>query len=203
MIHYSFDDVLLHLEKKGKQLFGDKFKIYEQDYDVLLKLVVYFSKNDEMAQKLNISLHKGILLNGNVGCGKTTIMTVFRAFLPRENRYTIKSCREVSFQFSEFGYSVIKKCSKVSLVKPIDSNYCFDDLGSEQTIKHFGNECNVMGEIILSRYDRFISNKIITHITTNLTSSEIEDYYGTRVRSRMREMFNLVSYERTTPDKRM
>jgi hypothetical protein len=39
-------------------------------------------------------------------------------------------------------------------------------------------------------------------MTTNLSSSEIEDYYGLRVRSRLREMFNLIAFPSSTKDKR-
>jgi len=59
-----------------------------------------------------------------------------------------------------------------------------------------------MAEIILSRYDIFISKRINTHITTNLSATEIETHYGVRVRSRLREMINLISYEKNTKDKR-
>jgi hypothetical protein len=59
-----------------------------------------------------------------------------------------------------------------------------------------------MAEILLSRYDIFISKNIQTHITTNLSASEIETYYGNRVRSRMRAMFNLIAYDKTIVDKR-
>ncbi|RZK00116.1 MAG: ATPase, partial [Flavobacterium sp.] len=41
-----------------------------------------------------------------------------------------------------------------------------------------------------------------THITSNLSASEIETHYGLRVRSRLREMVNLISYDKTTNDKR-
>ncbi len=47
---------------------------------------------------------------------------------------------------------------------------------------------------ILSRYDHFISQKMITHITTNLDSQDIEEVYGLRVRSRLREMCNVVCF---------
>jgi hypothetical protein len=47
-----------------------------------------------------------------------------------------------------------------------------------------------MADILLSRYDLFITHKLIIHLTTNLNSSEIEQMYVTRVRSRMRELFN-------------
>jgi DNA replication protein DnaC len=60
-----------------------------------------------------------------------------------------------------------------------------------------------MAKILLSRYDIFTSKKIQTHITTNLSASEIESVYGNRVRSRMREMFNLIGFERGIGDKRV
>jgi len=59
-----------------------------------------------------------------------------------------------------------------------------------------------MGEILLSRYDHFITNKMITHATTNLSAPELEALYGNRVRSRMREMFNLVAFDQSARDKR-
>lgn len=39
---------------------------------------------------------------------------------------------------------------------------------------------------------------MITHITTNLSASELEAFYGNRVRSRLREMFNLLIFENET-----
>ena len=80
--------------------------------------------------------------------------------------------------------------------------FCFDDLGTEGSLKYYGNECNVMAEILLTRYDLFVSQKIKTHITTNLSATEIEGFYGNRVRSRLREMFNLIAFDGTCHDKR-
>jgi len=59
-----------------------------------------------------------------------------------------------------------------------------------------------MGEILLSRYDLFKTKNVKTHITTNLNAEELEARYGSRVRSRMREMFNLISFDSSTTDKR-
>jgi len=42
-----------------------------------------------------------------------------------------------------------------------------------------------------------------THITTNLNGDEIEEMYGTRVRSRMREQFNLIAFDEAAKDKRV
>ena len=59
-----------------------------------------------------------------------------------------------------------------------------------------------MGEILLSRYDLFQKNKIKTHATTNLNAQELEDRYGNRVRSRMRQLFNLIAFDKESIDKR-
>ena len=81
--------------------------------------------------------------------------------------------------------------------------YCFDDLGVETTGRHFGKDCYVMGEILLSRYDLFLKRKIRTHTTTNLNAQELESRYGIRVRSRMRELFNLIAFDKESLDKRV
>lgn len=80
--------------------------------------------------------------------------------------------------------------------------YCFDDLGTENHLKFYDVECNVMAEILLSRYDQFCIQGLQTHLTTNLTSMDIEEQYGKRVRSRMREMFNLLAFDAGSRDKR-
>ena len=59
-----------------------------------------------------------------------------------------------------------------------------------------------MAEILITRYEHFIENKSITHITTNLSASEIEKLYGNRLRSRMRNMFNEISFDSNSKDKR-
>lgn len=41
-------------------------------------------------------------------------------------------------------------------------------------IKHSGNNCNLMAEILITRYEHFVENNTIMHITTNLFASEIE-----------------------------
>ena len=38
--------------------------------------------------------------------------------------------------------------------------------------------------------------------TTNLNAQELEERYGNRVRSRMRQMFNLISFDSGSKDKR-
>ncbi|MFZ2906283.1 MAG: ATPase [Cyclobacteriaceae bacterium] len=187
----NFNWCLSFFEKRGKELYGEKFKIRKEDHDILYKLLVYFLKDEEEAKRLGIELQKGILLTGPIGCGKTSLMNLMRFVPPPERNHIMKPCRDVSFEFIQEGYEVIWRYSRLSFNNSHPKIYCFDDLGTEQNLKYFGNECNVMGEILLSRYEYFISQKMITHITSNLSASEIESLYGNRVRSRLREMFNL------------
>jgi DNA replication protein DnaC len=190
-------------EKKGKELFNPEFRIHPEDYEILYKLLIFFTKDKAGADKYKISLRKGILLSGPVGCGKTTLMSLFRFFIEAPNRFIMKSCRDISFEFIQDGYSVIQKYSRNAFQLNDPKIYCFDDLGTENNLKYYGNECNVMAEILLSRYDLFILRQMITHITTNLNSGEIEELYGTRVRSRLREQFNLIAFDTNSKDKRI
>jgi DNA replication protein DnaC len=51
--------------------------------------------------------------------------------------------------------------------------------------------------------DLFISKKVKSHLTTNLSASELEHHYGNRVRSRLRESFNLIAFNNNSKDKRV
>jgi energy-coupling factor transporter ATP-binding protein EcfA2 len=198
----NYSEVIAWIEKKGIELYGNKFKIIASDHYIINKLIAYFLKDEQTCNELNIDLNKGILLTGPIGCGKTTLMNLMKHLAQPNNKFSVKPCRDISFEFIQDGYIIIHKYSIGKTYQFEPRNYCFDDLGTENNLKYFGNECNVIAEILLNRYDLFISKKLQTHITTNLSAIEIEKNYGNRVRSRLREMVNLIAYDKTTPDKR-
>ena len=200
--HYSYTEVINWLEAKGVELYGKKFKILETDHEIIYKLIAYFLKDEQACYQFNIDLEKGILLTGPIGCGKTSLMNLMKYLTATEHKFFIKPCRDISFEFIQDGYQIIHKYSIGKLYQSEPRTYCFDDLGTENNLKYFGNECNVMAEILLSRYDLFISKKLQTHITTNLSATEIEKQYGNRVRSRLRELCNLIAFENVAKDKR-
>lgn len=121
-----------------------------------------------------------------------------------DNKFVVKSAREVVFEFIQDGYEVIHRYSRPRQQQghQVTLHYCFDDLGIENNIKYYGNECNVMAEVLLSRYDLYVSRRLMTHITTNLSASELEAAYGNRLRSRLREMVNLIGFDSSVEDKR-
>lgn len=202
MTKYNYPEIIKWLEQKGKELYGNNFKIFEEDIPIITSLLVYFLKDEITAKTIDIDLDKGLLLSGPIGCGKTSIMNLMRFVPEQKSKYILKPTREISFEFIKEGYEVIQRYTSGNTMQNNVKNYCFDDLGTENNLKYFGNECNVMAEILLSRYDLFVNKKIITHLTTNLSASEIETAYGNRVRSRLRQLCNLVAFDKVSQDKR-
>ncbi|CAL66346.1 ATPase [Christiangramia forsetii] len=194
-VQYDFPKILVYLEAKGKLLFGDKFKIYKKDREILLKLCSYFIRDKENCKKFDIDIDKGLLLTGPVGCGKTSLMKLLHFLVPHQRKYVLMPCRNIVFAFNHIGYKTIEDYGESSF-------FCFDDIGVEPMGRHYGKDCNVIGEILLSRYDLFLETNLKTHATTNLNAEELEERYGNRVRSRMRELFNLIAFDEKDRDKR-
>lgn len=201
-VELDFPWCLNFLERQGRARFGKNFHLAEKDHDVIYKLMVYFLRLEPQAEQAGIDLSKGLFITGPIGCGKTSLMTLMRLIPTPAFQFVMKPCREVTIDFIQDGYEVIYRYSKMSYTNAGPKTYCFDDLGTERAIKYYGNECNVMGEVLLSRYDLFIAAGMTTHIITNLSATEVEQYYGNRLRSRMRAWFNLISFDKATPDKR-
>lgn len=196
-IQYDFDKILVYLDAKGRMLFGKEFKIHSEDLEIIYKLCVYTIQDFEKCRKYKIDPNRGVLLSGPVGCGKTTLMKLLRHLTPHKPQYKIIPSRNAVFSFNHIGFKTIEDYGNSNF-------YCFDDIGVEPTGKHFGQDCNVIGEILLSRYDLYVAlkKKIKTHGTTNLNAKELEERYGNRVRSRMRQLFNLVAFDKDSENKR-
>ncbi|KAF0193957.1 MAG: ATPase [Bacteroidetes bacterium] len=176
----------------------------EHNESVLRRLCAYFSGSAEECEKYGISLKKGISLNGPTGCGKTTIMQLFMNN-PFQS-YALIPSRKVGYDFAEQGFKAIESYSR-NFMRTENSygheefGYCFDDLGgTKEERKRFGDGILPMEEVLMNRYDK--GKFFQTHITTNLTADQIEEIYGARVRSRMREMFNLIQFDIAAPDRR-
>ena len=105
-------------------------------------------------------------------------MNLMKYLTATEHKFFVKPSHDISFEFIQDGYQIIHKYSKGKLYESEPKIICFDDFGTENNLKYFGNECNVMAEILLSRYDLYTSKKLQRHITTNLSASEIENIYG-------------------------
>lgn len=189
--------------------------------DIVKNLCRYFAgeeppvKKDKQGNTLPApySLKKGIYLFGPVGCGKTELMAFFRR--NSHNPYLIKTCVDLALEYQKAGADTISKYD--TLIKTSDPAYyygnsklglCFEDLGTEEDKKNFGNLSNVLADLFLKRYanqydyDRKPVLVGKTHVTTNLSMSEVNERYGSRVKSRIPEMCNIFAFDANSPDRR-
>lgn len=193
---------------------GEYFILDDNNIEQAQALSEYFTSDPNFEKRgEGFKLSKGIYLYGNVGCGKTTMMKLF-AINPLQS-YVVISARKVASDFTsggddgKGGYSAIERYFGIYIpeysrdyFRHQDLGFCFDDLGTETEKQSFGNKSNVLGEVLLNRYDQGHKLKNRTHITSNLSAQEVEQVYGVRVRSRMREMFNLIEFNASSPDRR-
>lgn len=200
---WTAQEQMNYLEVRAREL-GMKALDVDMDNQFVLEALCRYFTNDlsfvSMGEKVGEkwSLNKGILMQGNVGCGKTTIMKLFAR--NKRRCYDYLQCTAVADLFERDGAEAIEILSHNRMdVRGAQNFYqdvigrCYDDLGTEDQKQHYGNKKNVMAEVLFNRYHYGQRvPKDSTHLTTNLTLDEIEQRYGTRVSDRLREMFNIV-----------
>lgn len=147
-----------------------------------LHLLYYFANDPRCL----FDLQKGLCFYGTTGVGKTELLKVFQqfiiGFLPdNPKRFKLVSCRQVYDDYAAGQDEAIKKYTQ--------GNWCFDDLGSEPpNYKHFGNDINVMEQVLFYRDKERENGYMNTLITTNLNTTELQERYKPRVYDRLRKM---------------
>ncbi len=162
----------------GKQVANNSlgYVIDEQNKHAVLFVYQWLAKNDLPPVTLNKpGHHKGILLAGNVGSGKTTLIDIIRRFRPAR-----KSRAAQVVEMIEEAKATPELLKKFDLF--------LDELGTEK--KSYGAE--LMPAFLEMRYEQFKSKGLLTHITTNMSMEEIAERYGPRIESRLWEMCNII-----------
>lgn len=185
---YKIAQALIHFQ-------GKKFD--PSQVESIIKMII------EWTYLLNDKLdyHKGFILKGHTGRGKTFLFKAWIKFLEIDGvRYyhdghlrtlkpSIVNTRQISseFQDPEFGGNkVIMKYAKVNCL-------VLDDIGAEQEVSmSYGNRVNVVEEIISRREEM----NMLTFGTTNLNrmekSKDNPKGYDSRTVSRMYSLFNIM-----------
>lgn len=186
--------------KRARALVGDLVKVIlhqlkrepvfsEEDRRIYRNLTKYFIGDPTCEWDLN----KGLYLWGPVGCGKTFALNVMRVFAEAAKidfrRFKMVSCPKISDD--------VQAAKDIGVInRYFDEGFCFDDLGDEPTeLKNYGNEVLVMVRILTERYRRGVNSARTTHVTSNYPMSHLEEFYGTRVADRAREMFTEVFFD--------
>lgn len=200
----TYEELQAALFKELEELYG--WEIDEYNEKQIDALCMYFSDDLRFEQiEPGYSLKKGLLLFGPVGCGKTTLLNVLRK--NTKAPFNVISCRKVADDFAQFGHSAIANYSKLREANKRENlghelvGICFDDMGTETNKKNFGNEANVMSEVLLNLYDVKVNIGRV-HLTTNISDADIITNYGERVFSRLKEMVNIIEFPFDAPDRR-
>jgi hypothetical protein len=180
------------------------FVLDDDNREIFELLCQYFSGDPGFELSGQYSFEKGILLRGPIGCGKTSMMKMFgsNTFRP----FGVTACLNIADAYQMEGAEALYKYSNLMPVIPqmnhgfSEIGHCFDDLGTEDEKKNFGNQVDVMQNILYKVYDNRLLGHV--HMTTNLGGDQIETMYGSRIRSRMREMFNLIKFSTEAKDRR-
>lgn len=183
---FNYEQILPSLANKGRELFGSHFHLYPEDLKLIIPIIAWMLRDEDVAQQFEIDLSKGIFLGGPVGTGKTQIMKLMCYLAPKPLAHEMKSSIKICSEYCIKGPSALDQYNHGKNI------WCFDDLGREELGQYYGKTCHVMRNIILNRYEQFTQNGLITHVCSSLTTNEIENRYGLEVRSRMREMFNRI-----------
>lgn len=209
---YSNEKTQFGLSFTKKYLYGtlcDRFSNFicdKEDARVFRLLSLYFSNSPEFESEIMSNgkvgnLSKGIYLTGNVGIGKTELLLAFRKMVPG-----------YPFNYFQNGYEIYATAHQIAsaydrqgddgIVQYINAKtLLIDDLGREPQSKHYGKSVEALELVFAARYDLGKRNKVVTHVTTNITDADlIEERYGDYIRNRFVEIFNKIHWNGT--DKR-
>ena len=154
---YNYADALKKVITCGKELYGPKFRIFDEDRATILKLLCWFFRDHPVAEKEGLCLDKGILLTGPPGCGKSAIMKIISTICDPSENFIIKSSPRIVLEFAGEGYKAIDRYAVRSFClnqKP--RTVCFDDLGGECDIPNYELHFNSLAKILSFRYEMFM-----------------------------------------------
>ena len=208
----TINDFKKEIMERGKKLAEEElwpspFVVDESNQAIYNALCLYFMGFDCELDGALITPKKGLLVFGNIGCGKTAALRLFQRN-PLQS-YQFVSCRNVEAMYDAKGAEAIAYFGgTVQVQSPTQfygqnyKGFAFDDLGTEMDARHFGKTMNIMETILLNRYDDSSLARPMTHVTTNLDANEIKERYGRRVFDRCRQMFNLISFPENASSRR-
>jgi hypothetical protein len=167
----------------SENTYGKKLILHTDNTPLIRAICFFFSKDERFETELKFDLNKGLLIRGVSGLGKTYLFRCIEKneILPLD----IVSMIDISENVKEEGTYDLQYKNMLYL----------DDVGTEEPIvNHYGTKINWFKNFIEMYY---LKNKPFNRlvISTNNSFDEIEGKYGFRVRSRVKDMFNIIDVQ--------
>lgn len=175
------------------------FVIDDRNIRLLSELYIWVWSSMGRMPSGKLDPDKGILLWGDIGTGKTTIIKGLQKYLATINRLAcgcnnrsicleIRSAAEVALLYAAEGMKALNRWTEQEQA----AHLAIDEIGREQISSHFGTPCNTVQTLLQLRYE--LRHSVLTLGTTNIdmTSGEFTERYGSYIFDRTKEMFNVV-----------
>lgn len=160
--------------------------------DDMLKVFPVMMAKERVFQ---IEGNKGFLIQGGVGCGKTSRIELFGRLFGVFIFNAKPFCKALSEDNSTGFFRNFTRTDIFEIDNPPLRYYdmIIDDLGTEEReYLTFGNRRDVMDEFLTARYIVFEKLRIKTHFTTNMNDEMLMERYGERDYSRLCEMCHFI-----------
>lgn len=166
----------------SENIYDKKFILHENNRELVTAVCYFLTSDQRFESEMNYSLKKGLLIRGVAGLGKTYVVRCASQNLL--NPVRIESMLEITERIQRDGVYELPLGDYKKIY--------IDDVGTEEpVVKYFGTNIYFFKNFI-ERY--YLSNKPFNNliISTNNSFDELEHKYGFRVRSRTKEMFNII-----------
>jgi len=174
--------------ENSRLLYAKKLVVNQYNSQLITALCYFLGVNPlfespgKIIRDRTFSFNKGLLIRGTTGLGKTHLVR----------------CLENNPRFPILSLSMLEITEEIMANGEFEFNLgdkriiYLDDVGSEEpVVKYYGTVIMFFKKFIEMTYlKRTCYNHLI--ITTNLNFKQMEERYGFRVVSRMREMFNVI-----------
>lgn len=184
MEHWTAERMFSFMKWSASERFKKRLVVNDGNKQLITALCFFLSRDKRFEEQLGYSFEKGLLIRGTVGLGKTFLVQCLER--NELNPVLLLSMIDIADQVRLEGeYSIQKGNNRIIY---------FDDVGSEEaTVNHYGTKINYFKDFIEQTYLRNhfkTFNQLM--ISTNCSFDDIEQKYGMRARSRMKDMFNIV-----------
>lgn len=184
-VYHAHSKLFLQIANKVLAYQHRAFVIDDNNREVLRFLLYYFNDcplAEEVFPGRGYKLHKHIMLQGNVGTGKTLLMEIFSEYLRYTGNpnffYNLSVTQMINYYTLHNNldrYTFNEEENKGFQCKPV--NICLNDIGV-QTTTFYGMDTKVLtDEFLHARNEIWSQFHLKAHVTTNLSIEQLEEKY--------------------------